>query len=135
MILEECIEVNRRVIQAFIGTPTAVSLADEVSLEDLAQNRAYHGRAAVEALLRAFFVEGFSEARTEVRTMLVDERAAMLEFTFHGRQNGPFLGIPVTGQEVAVPMVVVCQIGDGQIRQATLYYDAGSFLRQLGMAV
>ena len=135
MVLEERIEANRQLIQALAAAPTAAALAEEVVLEDLAQNRVYCGQAAVTALLHAFFVEGFAEARAIVRTVLADERAAMLEFTFCGRQERPFMAIPATGREVAIPMVLVCHILAGRVQRAALYYDAGSFLRQLGMAI
>ncbi|MCI0399100.1 MAG: ester cyclase [Chloroflexi bacterium] len=135
MTVEECIEANRQVVEAFVRAPAAVALVEEVVLKDLAQNCTYRGRAAVVALLRAFFVEGFAQARAEVQTMLVGECAAMLEFVFHGRQDGLFMGIPATGREVAIPMVLVCRIAAEKIQQAALYYDAGSLLRQLGMAI
>jgi hypothetical protein len=44
------------------------------------------------------------------------------------------MGLPPTGQEVAIPMALFCQIKAGQIQRATLYYDAGTLLRQLKLA-
>jgi predicted ester cyclase len=45
------------------------------------------------------------------------------------------MGIPPTGREIAVPMALFFWIDAEQIRQVTLYYDAGTLLRQLGLAL
>jgi predicted ester cyclase len=45
------------------------------------------------------------------------------------------MGLPATGREVALPMIIVCHIAAEKIQQAAMYYDAGSLLRQLGMAI
>jgi len=126
---------NRRLMAAFVRAPAAAPLAEDVVLEDVAQRRTCLGRDEAAGLLRAFFVEGFPAAQIEAEQLLADGEAAMLQFTFCGRQEGPFLGIPPTGRPVAVPMVLVCQIRDGRIQRAVLYYDAGRLLRQLGLAL
>ena len=42
---------------------------------------------------------------------------------------------PPTGREVAIPMALFCWIETHEIRQASLYDDAGTLLRQLGLAL
>ena len=128
-------ETTSQIIAAFVESPVAVPLAEEVILQDHAQDRVYQGRGAVEGVLRAFFVAGFPGAQFEVHSSTAGETSAVLEFDLHGKQDGPFLGIPATGREVVLPMVIVCQISDGQVRRLSLYYDAGSLLRQLGLAL
>ena len=126
---------NRQIIEAFAVDYAAVPLAEDVVFLDRAQGRAFRGRAEVEALLRAFYVEGFPGAQMEVGCIVVDDASAVLEFTLHGRQEGPFLGIPPTGRQVDLPVTIVFQLTDGQVRAASLYYDAGTLLRQLGLAL
>lgn len=132
---EDYTQANRRLMEVFAREPAAAPLMDGVIWQDMAQNCTYRGRAAVAGLLRAFFVEGFPAARAEVQHLLADEETAVLQFTFHGRQDGPFMGIPATGREVSVPMIIVCHIATERIQQAAMYYDAGSLLKQLGMAL
>jgi predicted ester cyclase len=84
---------------------------------------------------RAFFIEGFAEVRIEIHRLIADEHAAALEFTFRGRHQGRFMGIPPTSREVVIPMALFCRIEAREIRQASLYYDAGTLLRQLGLAL
>lgn len=129
------IEVTRQIITAFVENPVAVTLAEEAALQDHAQGRVYQGRTAVEGVLQAFFATGFPGAQIEVHSSTADETSAVLEFDLCGKQDGPFLGIPATGREVVLPMVIVCQIADCQVRRLSMYYDAGSLLRQLGLAL
>ena len=128
-------ETNRHLAEAFVADYRAAVLAEDVVLRDEAQGRTFTGQAEVEALLRAFYVEGFPGAQSHVRCIVADEAAAVLEFTFRGRQDGPFMGISPTGREVALPMTIVFRMAHGQIRSARLYYDAGTLLRQLGLAL
>ena len=45
------------------------------------------------------------------------------------------MGIPPTGRAVAIPMALFCEIERQEIQLASLYYDAGTLLRQLGLAL
>jgi steroid delta-isomerase-like uncharacterized protein len=130
---------NRRLLEAFaLEQDTAVLaavLAEDVVLLDQAQERSFVGREAVITFLHSFFNHSFSQTEAKIQAMIVDETEAALVFTFYGRQDGPFVGIPATGQVVVLPMVVYCQIESGQIKQAMLYYNAGTLLRQLGLAL
>jgi steroid delta-isomerase-like uncharacterized protein len=127
--------LNRQLVEAFIVGRTAVALTEDVVFWDQAQSRSFAGRAAVEVVWQALFADGFAEVRIEIHTLITDDTAAALEFIFRGRHHGRFMGLPATGQEVAIPMALFCWIEAGQIRRATLYYDAGTLLRQLGLAL
>ena len=127
--------INRQLAEAFVAGPTAVALTEDIVFQDQAQSQSFAGRAAVEAVWQALFADGFAEVRIEIRTLIAEETAAALECTFCGRHRGRFMGIPPTGREVVIPMALFCRIEAGQIRRATLYYDAGTLLRQLGLAL
>mgnify|MGYP001261770299 CR=1 FL=1 len=131
----ERIEKNLGIARLFLETPLAVPLAEEIVVQDLAQNCTYRRRGGVQRLLQAFFAEGFSEVRLNPQTVLADEKAAMVEFVFYGRHAGVFMSIPATGQRVAVPMVLVCQIAEGFVVHISWYYDAGTLLRQMRLAL
>jgi steroid delta-isomerase-like uncharacterized protein len=126
-------QTNRQLVEAFALAQDPGVLAEDVVLCDLAQERSFHGREAVTALLDAFFRRGFTAVQTEVLTMVVDDEEVALAFVFRGRQDGPFLGIPPTRLEVKLPMVMICRIQAGCIHRAALYYNAGTLLRQLGL--
>jgi steroid delta-isomerase-like uncharacterized protein len=126
---------NRQLVEAFVVGRTFVALAEDVVFGDEAQSRSFAGRTAVEAMWQALLVDGFAEARIEIHMIIADDMAVALEFFFRGRHHGRFMGLPPTGQEVAIPMALFCQIKAGQIQRATLYYDAGTLLRQLKLAL
>ena len=125
--------LNRQLVEAFVVGQTAVALAEDVVLWDQAQSRAFAGRSAVEAVWQALLADGFAEVRIEIHTLIAEETRAALEFIFCGRHCGRFMGIPPTGREVAIPMALFFAIEAGQIQRASLYYDAGTLLRQLGL--
>lgn len=125
---------NRRLIEALVLERDYTGLAEDVVLRDQAQERSFCGRRAATALLDALFGQSFTGIETNVQMVVAGDENAALAFLFHGRQDGIFLGIPPTQQEVDVPMVLMCQMKGGQIREATLYYNAGTLLRQLGLA-
>ena len=125
---------NRQLVEAFV-TERAAALAEDAVFWDQAQSRSFAGRALVEGMWRAFFAEGFAEVRIEIHRLIADDTAAALEFTFCGRHQGRFMGIPPTSREVAIPMALFCWIEAREIRRASLYYDAGTLLRQLGLAL
>jgi steroid delta-isomerase-like uncharacterized protein len=130
---------NRRLLEALTleqdAAVLAAVLAEDVVLLDQAQERSFVGREAVITFLHTFFIHGFTQTEARIQTMIVEETEAAVVFTFYGRQDGPFMGIPPTWQEVVLPMVVYCQIESGRIKQATLYYNAGTLLRQIGLGL
>jgi steroid delta-isomerase-like uncharacterized protein len=126
---------NSQIVKDFAADYRTLNLAETVVVQDQAQARAYSGRAAAEGLLRAFYADGFSDSRMDVRCIIADESTAVLEFTFQGRHTGLFVGIPPTGREVTLPMAIICEIFEGRICRARLYYDTGTLLRQLGLAL
>jgi steroid delta-isomerase-like uncharacterized protein len=126
---------NRQLVETFVLGRAGVALAEDVVFKDQAQSQSFAGRAAVEAAWQALFADSFAEVRVEVGDVIAEETAAALEFTFRGRHRARFMGIPPTGREIAIPMALFCVIETGQLRRASLYYDAGTLLRQLGLAL
>ena len=123
-----------QLITNFAQTPTQLPLTEDVVLEDHGQRMVYRGRTAVLPILRAYFEDGFSDGRVTVHTTLTNEKSVVIAFNFNGRHDGPFLGIPATGREVTVPMILLGHVTQQQIQHLTLYYDAGTLLRQLDLA-
>lgn len=126
---------NCRIILDLIADYRKVGWAEAAVLLDQAQTRSYAGRAAILDFFRTFYDEGFSDSRRNVNRIVADGSGAAVEYTLRGRHSGPFAGIRPTGREVALPMVFVCDIHDGLILRANLYYDTGILLRQLGLAL
>jgi predicted ester cyclase len=127
--------MNRRIVMDLIADYRRVEWAETAVLQDHAQARSFSGPQAIRDWLRALFEEGFPHSRIDIHRVIADGNGAAAEYTLRGRQAGPFAGIRPTGHEVALPMVFICEIREGRISLANLYYDTGTLLRQLDLAL
>jgi predicted ester cyclase len=66
------------------------------------------------------------------RNVLVSGNIVVLEAIFHGINTGEFMGLPPTGRQVSVPMMMIYEIEDGLIQSVRLYMDGATMMRQLG---
>jgi predicted ester cyclase len=53
--------------------------------------------------------------------------------TFSGKHLGKFQGIPATGREVSIPVMLIYQIADGRIARSWANADRLGLLGQLGV--
>lgn len=111
-----------------------VHFADSVSLLDHAQSRRFEGQWAVANLFHTIFNVAFPGAQIKIGTFVADKQAAAVEFELQGSHQGVFMGVPPSGREITLPMTLICQLKNDLIHSANLYYDAGAFLRQVGLA-
>lgn len=122
-------------IAALAADPAQAPLTVDAVLEDYGQSMVYRGRQAIISVLRAYFGLGFPNRRIEIQDAFSNQQSRAVAFTFFGRQDGVFLGIPATGREVIVPMMLLYRLADGYIHYLAWYYDAGTLLRQLGLVL
>ena len=90
------------------------------------------GRDAIEAITRAWFT-GFPDVEFTTQDIIVDGDRVVWILTTHGTDTGGFLGLPPTGKPFRVPMVVICTMGDAQIRHERRIYDFTGLLTQIGV--
>lgn len=124
-----------KLITTFITEPAQALFAANVVLEDHGQGMVYQGRSAVVSVLHAFFGKGFSNGRMEIQTTFESEKTSAIVFNFNGRHDGVFFGIPATRRQVTVPMILLFRTNQDHIQHISWYYDAGTLLRQLGLAL
>jgi predicted ester cyclase len=127
--------MNRRIVMDLIADYRRVEWAETAILQDHAQARSFAGPQAIQNWLRALFEEGFPDARIDIHRVIADGNGAAAEYTLRGRHAGAFAGIRPTGREVTLPMAFICEIREGRIALADLYYDGGTLLRQLNLAL
>ena len=118
----------------FLSPPHTPALVDEDAvLIDHSQPEPITGPDAIGAMLYEMYHVAFPGAEATVTRISAAENAVTLEFTFSGRNDGPFMGAPATGRKVSVPMCAVYDVNDGKIAQIDLYYDSATLTRQLGL--
>lgn len=69
----------------------------------------------------------------DTRTTLFGEQNAMSEGDFVGKHIGEFAGIPATGKDVRVPLCVVYDLENDQIKRGRAYFEMPALLQQLGV--
>ena len=119
----------------FVVNPLAVPLATDVALADYGQATVCAGRTAAQSMLAAYFGAGWANGSVDYDTMFCVEGAFVVAGVLNGRQQTPFLGIPATNRHVTVPICIICQTNADCIQHIALYYDVGTLLRQLDLAV
>lgn len=78
--------------------------------------------------------EAFPDVRYEQhRVISGDGGATAVEVTIHATHEGEFVGIPPTGQTVALPGVTIIDLSEAGITYWRDYFDRQSFVEQLGL--
>lgn len=109
-------------------------MADDVVFTIMATGQEHHGRDGVLGMLNYFYHIAF-DAGAENRTMLFGEANAMFEGVFVGKHIGEFAGIPATGKDVRVPITIVYDLENDQIKQGRVYFEMPALLQQLGVSM
>jgi len=107
-------------------------MADDVVFTIMATGQENHGRDGVQGMLNYFYHIAF-DATATTRVALFGENNAMVEGDFVGKHIGEFAGIPATGKDVRVPLCVVYDLENDQIKQGRVYFEMPALLQQLGI--
>ena len=128
------VESTRETILRYINSKhTDVSMmADDVVFTIMATGQEHHGRDGVMGMLTYFYHIAF-DATATTRVALFGESNAMVEGDFIGKHIGEFAGIPATGKDVRVPLCVVYDLENDQIKHGRVYFEMPALLQQLGI--
>jgi steroid delta-isomerase-like uncharacterized protein len=107
-------------------------MADDVVFTVMATGQEHHGPQGVMGMLTYFYHIAF-DATATTRVALFGEQNAMVEGDFVGKHIGEFAGIPATGKDVNVPLCVVYDLENDQIKHGRVYFEMPALLAQLGM--
>ena len=123
---------NLAALNGYLLDHDASYLAEDATFTDVTSGMQWTGRDAIGAMLDWMY-QGVFEARVEDLRLIVgaDGAAAVAELTFAGRHLGEFAGVPGTGREVRVPMVVIYELADGRIAAARIHFNVAAFLAQV----
>ena len=107
-------------------------MADDVVFTVMASGQEARGPESVLQLLNYFYHVAF-DATAENTSELVDDGKAAWDGYFVGKHIGEFAGIPATDKTVRVPLCVVYELENEQIKQARIYFEIPVLLAQLGV--
>jgi steroid delta-isomerase-like uncharacterized protein len=110
-----------------------VSLAAPDCVDDFVAVGEFHGPQAI----RAFFAEmlaAFPDFAMVPDSVIAEEAMVVTQWHATGTFTGsPFQGIAATGRSVLLRGIDVMEVRDGFLRRNTVYYDALSLARQIGL--
>ena len=85
----------------------------------------------------AYFDEtrtAFPDQRNELIAMHHSDDAVIVEAMLYGTHNGPFRGLPPTGRKFEMRFCALFVFEEDRLVCERVYFDAGTILRQLGIA-
>jgi steroid delta-isomerase-like uncharacterized protein len=85
----------------------------------------------------AYFDEtrtAFPDQRNELLALHHADDAILVEAMLYGTHLGPFRGLPPTGRKFEMRFLAVFVFDDDRLECERVYFDAGTILRQLGIA-
>ncbi len=107
-------------------------MADDVVFTSMANGQESTGPDGVLGMLHYFYQVAF-DATAKERNLIFGEKNAVWEGEFVGKHIGEFAGIPATGRDVRVPLCVVYDLEDEQLKRARIYLEMPVLLKQLGV--
>jgi len=106
-------------------------MAPDVVFRHMATGDEHRGPDGVKQMLTYIYHTAF-DARAETTNTIFADGKAVLEGNFVGKHIGEFAGIPATGKDVRVPLCVVYDLEDDQIKRARVYMELPVLFQQLG---
>ena len=128
------IESTRETMLRYFGSGHGddTVMTEDVVFTVMATGQEHHGRDGVRGMLEYFYNIAF-DASAASRAMIFDENNALWEGTLVGKHIGEFAGIPATGKEVRVPLCVVYDLENDQIKRGRIYFEIPALFQQLGI--
>ena len=109
------------------------TMAEDVIFTVMATGQEHKGREGVLGMLNYFYHVAFDATATANLTFF-GENNALWEGEFVGKHIGEFSGIPATGKAVRVPLCVVYDLENDQIKRGRIYFEMPALLQQLGIS-
>jgi C-1 hydroxylase len=105
---------------------------EDVVLDDVGLGVIIRGKQEVKSYVRNAFA-AIPDEKKELKSLFCAGNQAVCEMVDTGTQTGAFEKIPATGKSYSLRAVWVIELREGKIGRVASYYDALSFLQQLGL--
>jgi steroid delta-isomerase-like uncharacterized protein len=129
------VESTREIVTKYLNSKHSdlSMMADDVVFTHMATGQEHRGPEGVSQMLNYFYHIAF-DADAETRNTIFADGKAVLEADFVGKHIGEFAGIPATNKQVRVPLCVVYDIANDQIKRGRVYFEMPVLLQQLGVS-
>lgn len=128
------IEKTRNLMERYLEAEHADTsmLADDVEFTIMATGEKQRGPQAVLQMMDYFYRIAF-DATADPKNVVFADDHAIFEGDFVGKHIGEFAGIPPTSKDVRVPLCVVYDIDNNQIKRGRVYFEMPALFQQLGI--
>jgi steroid delta-isomerase-like uncharacterized protein len=75
---------------------------------------------------------GFPDIHWTIEEQIEENDTVVTRFTWTGTHDGPFLGVPASGQKVSVWGVVIDRFDGGKVRHTRIIMDTLGLMMQIG---
>jgi steroid delta-isomerase-like uncharacterized protein len=129
------LESTRNIMNSYFDSQHSdvSNMAGDVVFTIMATGQEHKGPEGVMQMLQYFYQIAF-EATAEANNLIFAEGQAVWEGDFVGKHTGEFAGIPATGKDVRVPLCVVYDLENDQIKRARVYFEMPVLMAQLGIS-
>ncbi len=107
-------------------------MADDVIFTVMPTGQEHHTPEGVLQMLNYFYHIAF-DASAENKNIIIANGQAVWEGDFVGQHIGEFAGIPATEKEVRVPLCIVYDLAEDQIKRGRIYFEMSVLFTQLGV--
>ncbi len=128
------VESTREVMTKYFdsGHSDVSMMANDVVFTVMATGQEHRSPEGVLQMLNYFYRVAF-DATAEIRNTIIADGKAVVEGDFVGKHIGEFAGIKATYKDVRVPICVVYDLENDQIKQGRVYFEMPILLKQLGI--
>lgn len=130
------VESTRKVMLDYFNTEhgDVSMMAEDVVFTVMATGQENRGREGVMQMLNYFYRIAF-DATAQTQSTIFGDGQAVVEADFVGKHIGEFAGIPATNKEVKVPLCVVYDLENDQIKRGRVYFEMPALFAQLGVVM
>ena len=107
-------------------------MADDVVFTMMATGEETKTPAGVLAMLHHFYHVAFDATYESKNTVFADGKS-LVEGDVIGKHIGEFAGIPATNKDFRVPICVVYDLENDQIKRGRIYFEVPVLMQQLGV--
>jgi steroid delta-isomerase-like uncharacterized protein len=126
------VESTYKTVKAYARSHDTSFVAEDAVFIDMATGGETSGRAAITQMLDYFYHQAF-DARAELTNLIAADGQATIEGYVVGKHIGEFAGVPPTGKDIRVPLAIVYDLEDDQIKRARIYLLINVLFQQLGV--
>lgn len=106
--------------------------ADDIVNEEIPEHKTIIGKEIVTKTYEELF-KAFPDCKATIANYVAGENYVLLEVIWEGTNKGEFRGTPATNRKAELKIAYVFKIINGKIYEIREYYDALTYLKQMGL--